>query len=234
MLTASYHHACHGDDNQILEVELLPGQTIHAENGSMSYMDASITMRTGTGNRAGILTLFKRKTAGEDILLSIFTNDADTPAKLGFSPPQPSRILNVQLLPDQPDIICQRRSYLAGHPDVCISMTTAPARTAAFASANLFMQRLYGQGEAFLTANGAIIHKVLEPGQTYLTEPAAVLAFEDSIEWGVKTSSNLANIIWSKEKFFILSLKGPGQLWIQSTATLDQHIKRHIASTRQH
>ena len=228
----SYSHQIYGDDNQVLEVELLPGQTIQAENGSMSFMDSEVSMRTGTGQKAGLMTLFKRKTAGEDILLSIFTNDGENPAKVGFSPPHPAKLLKMEIDPHKPNIVCQRRRYLAGHPDVAISLAVSPARTAAFTSANLLMQRLYGQGQAFLTANGAIIQAELGPDQTYLTDPSAILAFEDTVIWGVKTSNNLSNIIWSKEKIFLLSLQGPGTIWLQSTANLSHQIKQHISANR--
>ena len=230
----SYTHTVHGHDNQILEITLQPGQTIHAENGSMCYMTQDVRMRTGTGKGRGPLALLKRKTSGEGILLSIFENEGQQPATIGLSPSHPSRIFPIDIDDTNPaDIICKRSNFLAGHPDVRISLAVAPARAAAFANANLFMQRLQGQGQVFLAADGALVRKTLAQGETYITEPDALTAFEDSITWGVKTTTNPANILWSKEKIFLLSLEGPGTVWFHSTANLDKRIRTHLASLKQ-
>ena len=156
MPTHSYHHEIHGHDNQILEVNLTPGQTIHAENGAMCYMEQGITMRTGTGRNRGPFSLIKRKTAGEGLLLSIFSNQGEQPATVGLNPPGPAKIFPIEISPDKPDIICSRSNFLAGHPDIHITLAVAPARTAAFTSANLFMQRLHGQGQVFLILQSQI------------------------------------------------------------------------------
>lgn len=229
----NYSYSIHGHDNQILEITLNPNETIHAENGAMCFMEDSITMRTGTGPNRGPLSLFKRKTAGEGLLVSIFSNNTDHPAKVGFNPPEPAKVFPVTLSTDEPDIICRRTNFLAGHPDIHISLAVAPARTAAFAAADLFMQRLHGQGQVFLTANGALIERTLNPGETYLTEPTAITAFQDTVTWGVKTSKNLSNILFSKERMFILSLEGPGTIWFHSASNVERRLKDHFANQRQ-
>ena len=99
-----------------------------------------------------------------------------------------------------------------------ITIAVAPAKAAVFGKSELIMQRLHGLGQAFLTGNGAAVRKVLEPGETYLADAAAVLAFEDSVDYTAQIPGGLSNMMWSKENLFLLSLQGPGAVWFQSAS----------------
>ena len=98
----TYDYLLHGQDNQTLEIELQEHQSIHAENGAMSFMEQGITMTTGTGRQRGPLDLLKRKVSGESILLSIFTNEDIIPQRMGLSPHHPAHILPITLNPQGP------------------------------------------------------------------------------------------------------------------------------------
>ena len=213
-----YEHRTHGQDNQVLEVVLEPGQSMHTENGAMCFMEKGIRMHTGTGRKRSPWSIFKRKISGESILLSIFTNEGEDPASLGLNPAHPAHIASVTLDAGRPDIICQQGSFLAGHPDVRITMAVASVRTAFFGRGDLILQRLHGLGQAFLTGNGVIMEKTLEEGETYLTEPKAIAAFEDSVEYGTEMFQGGSNILWSRENLFALKLTGPGKVWFQSAS----------------
>ena len=218
MTPYEYDHTAHGMENQTLAITLEPGQSIHTENGAMSFMGHHITMSTGAGQRRGPLSLIKRKIAGEDMLVSIFTNEGHIPQRLGISPKQPAHILPITLDAGQPDLICRQGSFLAGHPDVAVSIALTSAKAAVFGNSNLIMQRLHGTGQAFLAANGAVIHKRLGPEELYLTEAEALLAFDDTLDYSTQVPKGLSNVLWSKERLFLLTLEGPGDVWFQSTS----------------
>ena len=222
----TYDYLLHGQDNQTLEIELQEHQSIHAENGAMSFMEQGITMTTGTGRQRGPLDLLKRKVSGESILLSIFTNEDIIPQRMGLSPQHPAHILPITLNPQGPDIICQKDSFLAGHPEVRVSAALASIKNTIFGSSNLIMQRLHGAGQVFLTGNGTVIERELETGETYLSEPAAIVAFQDTVEYNTRIPRGVSNVLWSREKLFLLSLTGPGRVWFQSTARFQGHNTR--------
>ena len=213
-----YDYVPHGMDNQTLEVTLKPGQSIHAENGAMSFMEDGITMSTGTGPSRGPLALFKRRISGETILINVFTNETDVPKHLGINPREPAHILPVELDASTPDLICRQGGFLAGHPDVRVTVAVAPAKAAVFGKSDLIMQRLHGLGQAFLTGNGAVIRKELGPGETYLADTAVLVAFEDTVDYTAQLPRGLSNIMWSKENLFLLSIQGPGTVWFQSAS----------------
>ena len=213
-----YDHISHGIDNQTLEIRLMPGQSIHAENGAMSFMEDGIAMSTGAGKGRGPLDIFKRKMAGESILLSIFTNESQTPRRLGLSPLRPAYIMPIELGAGQPDIICQPGGFLAGHPDVRITAALGSTKAAFFGKGQLIMQRLHGIGQAFLAGNGAIIQKRLDQNDTYLVQAEALVGFEDTVTYSTKIPSGLSNVLWSRERLFLLALEGPGTAWFHSTS----------------
>ena len=219
-ITHTYEFTQHGQDNQTLEVLLHPEQIIHTENGAMSWMETGITMTTGTGRKRGPWALFKRKLAGEELLLNIFTNHDIIPQHLGISPRDPNHILPIILRPGEPDIICQKQAFLAGHPDVRISAAIVSPKTTILGSSTLIMQRLHGQGHVFLTGHGAVISKQLEEEETWLTEPPALVAFQDTVEYGARLPRGMSNLVWNRENLFLLSLTGPGRVWFQSPARI--------------
>ena len=213
-----YAHARHGQENQILVVRLQPGQAIHTENGAMAYMDNAITMRTGAGKGRGIKGAVRRKMTGEDLLINIFTNHGHRDAHLGIAPPQPSHILPVAVSPVLPDIICHRHSYLAGHPDVRVSLVVNSAKTMFIGGASLTMQRLRGEGQAFIAANGAISQHYLAETDTFRAEAEAIAAFQDTVDYSVNMTKGLGNVLFGGERLFMLTLTGPGCVWFQSSA----------------
>ena len=224
-MTRTYKFTQHGQDNQTLEVILHPEQAIHTENGAMAYMETGITMTTGTGRKRGPWALFKRKLSGEELLINIFTNHDIIPQHLGISPRTPNHILPVILHPEEPDIICQKQTFLAGHPDVRVSANIVSPKTTFLGSSTLIMQRLHGHGHVFLTGHGAIIGKDLEEGETWLTEPPALVAFQDTVEYGARLPRGMSNLVWNRDNLFLLSLTGPGKVWFQSSARFLQ--KQH-------
>ena len=229
-----YEHICHGQDNQTLEVTLDPGQSIHTENGAMSFMGKNVRMTTGTGRRRGPWALFKRKLSGENLLINIFKNEGENPEKLGISPEHPAHIMAIELDAGRPDIICQKETYLAGHPDVRVSVSVVSLKATFFGNGNLIMQRLHGLGEVFLAGNGNIVEKNLEPGETYLTESKAILAYEESVEYSADLPEGISNMFWGKEKLFLLSLRGPGTVWFQSTSRWQKHQPIRVEPDNRH
>ena len=186
-------------------------------------MEKGIRMHTGTGRKRGPWSILKRKISGENVLLSIFTNEGEERALLGLNPAHPAHIQPVFLDADRPDIICQQGSFLAGHPDVRVTISVASIKTTVFGKGNLIMQRLHGLGQAFLTGNGVIMEKTLEPGEAFLTESRAIAAFEETVDYSTEMFGGGSNILWSKENMFALKLTGPGRVWFQSASQMPRH-----------
>ena len=228
LLPDGYRYACYGQDNQILEVELQPGETVHTENGAMSFMSHGITMDTGPGKKRGPFKLLKRAVAGEDLLINIFKNSDGQTQRVGISPKQPSHVLPIYLDASRPDIICHPGAYLAGHPNVHVSFAFNSVKAAFFGQSGFLMQKMTGVGQFFLACNGAIRERQLAPGETWRAELDAIAAFEDSVKYDTAMVRGFFNLLFGGEKIFMLTLEGPGTIWLQSASQFkvaETHIK---------
>ena len=205
-----------GWDNQMLELDLEPGQSIQAEKGAMTYMDDAIRMNTRFGEGTGLLGAIKRKLSGEGLLINEFVNDSNRRSLVALSPQRPSHIIMVPLSPARPDIVCRPDTFLAGSPDVAVSITRGAWGPALIGKSNLIMQRLHGDGEVFVVGNGAVVEKKLRPGQTVTADIQAIIAFESTVTHGARMLKGLKNQLFGGESLIIVTATGPGSVWFQS------------------
>ena len=147
-----------GDDFQAVTVTLDAGEAVRAEPGSMMFMEDGIEMDTSTGG--GLMSGLKRKLGGESFFITTFTNEGSRRAQVGFAADYPGKILPVDL--SRGEIMCQRDAYLCSTPDAEISVAfTRRLGAGFFGGEGFILQRIEGQGMAFLHASGTIVAREL-------------------------------------------------------------------------
>ena len=216
-----FDYSISGYENQVLQLQLQPGQRIQAEKGAMTCMDEHLEMQTTLGEKTGIFGALKRRVSGESILINEFHNPSEQSAYLVLSPQRPSHIVSLNLALDRPDLICRPDTFLAGHTSVKVSITRGAWGPAMLAAGNLIMQRLHGEGHVFITGNGAVLQRYLGPEQTLVADQDAVIAFDDSVSYRAGMIKGLANKLWGGESIIIVTATGPGNVWLQSLSRFE-------------
>lgn len=213
-----------GDDIQLVEVELDPNETVIAEAGSMVYMEEGIAFETRMGdgtepNQSLLGKLFQAGTrllTGESLFLTHFTQRGFGKAKVAFSAPYPGTIIPVDLKKIRGSLIVQKDGFL------CAAMGTKMTihfnqrfGTGLVGGEGFILQKLTGDGLAFIHAGGTVIEKTLL-NQTLRIDTGCIVAFEEGIDFNVERAGNLRSMIFGGEGIFLATLRGTGRIWIQS------------------
>jgi len=207
-------YTLHGDDFQAVTITLDAGEGIRAEPGSMMYMENGIEMDTSTGG--GLLSGIKRKFSGESFFITTFTNRGAQPAKVGFAADYPGKILPVDLT--RGDVLCQRNAYLCSASGIEVSVAFTKRLGAGFFGGEGFiLQRLTGDGMAFVHAGGYVIERELERGESLRVDTGCVVGFEATVEYDIQMIKGVKTMLFGGEGLFYATLKGPGKIWIQTT-----------------
>ncbi len=214
----------YGDDLQCVEITLDPDETVIAEPGGMMMMDGTIEMNTifGDGSKSqGIMDkLFsagKRVLTGESLFMTTYTHRAFGQGKVTFAAPYPGKILPLDLSDHQGKIICQKESFLCAAKGVSIGIAFQKRLGVGFFGGEGFiMQKLEGDGLAFLHAGGNIIKRTLHHGETLTVDTGCLVAISSGVDYDVKLQKGIKNSLFGGEGLFLVQLTGPGDVWIQS------------------
>lgn len=213
-----------GDDMQAVEIELDPGETVIAEAGAMNYMEEGINfeakMGDGTEADQGMLgKLFgagKRMIAGESLMITHFTNQGRGKQKVAFAAPYPGKIIPLNLAELGGEILCQRDGFLCAAFGTKLGIAfTQKIGTGFFGGEGFVLQKLQGDGLAFVHACGTIIRRDLR-GETLRVDTGCVVAFTPGIDFSIQRAGNLKSMIFGGEGLFLATLKGTGTVWMQS------------------
>ena len=213
-----------GDDMQIVEVELDPGEVVIAEAGSMNYMDDGITYEARMGDGSSpdeglmgkLLNVGKRVLTGESIFMTHFTNGAPRKRRVAFAAPYPGKIIPVDMRAVGGELICQKDAFLAAALGTRISITfTKRLGTGFFGGEGFILQLLRGDGMAFIHAGGTIVKKELQ-GETLRVDTGCLAAFTSGIDYSIERAGNLKSMFFGGEGFFLATLRGRGTVWLQS------------------
>jgi len=212
-----------GDDMQIVEIELDPGEVVIAEAGAMNYIEDGITYeaRMGDGTEAGglmgkLMGAGMRALTGESIFMTHFTNNARTKRRVAFAAPYPGRIIPIELASVGGSLICQKDAFLAAAYGTRLSIEFNKRIGAGFFGGEGFiLQRLEGDGKAFFHVGGTVIQKVLE-GETLHIDTGCIAAFTPSLDYSIERAGNLKSMVFGGEGLFLATLQGHGTLWLQS------------------
>jgi uncharacterized protein (TIGR00266 family) len=222
-----------GDDLQLLEVELDPGEGIRAEVGTMTYMEDGIEMQTDTGG--GILSGLKRAVTGESFFITTFINNANEIKHAAFAAPYPGKIVAFDLDAFNGQVLCQKDSFLCAARGTEIEVAFIKRIGAGlFGGEGFILQRLTGDGMVFTHAGGTVIEKDLKAGEHLRVDTGCLVAFATTVDYDIQFISGFKNALFGGEGLFLARLTGPGKVYLQSLpfARLVDRIKRGITFTQ--
>lgn len=192
-----------------LTVQLASGETLRAEAGSMVSMSTTIDLKSKTTGK-GLSGMFKAAVGGEGLFSSEFS--ASSAGEVVLAPPVPGDIIDMKI--NGQTIFCQGGAYLAGSPD--LDLSTQGSLKGLISGEGLFLQKISGHGDIFLSSYGAVTVKELGVGDTYIVDTGHMVAFEESVNYTIrKAAKGLMSTVLSGEGL-TCEFSGPGKVWIQS------------------
>ena len=204
-----------GDDLQLVEVELDPGEGVRGEAGTMTYMEEGIEMSTGTGG--GLLKGLKRAVTGESFFITSFINNGSDKSRVGFAAPYPGKIMPLDLGSLGGRFLCQKDSFLCAAAGIEIEVAfTKRIGAGLFGGEGFILQRLEGDGMAFVHAGGTLIEKDLADGETIRVDTGCVVGFHPSVDYDIQMVGGFTNSLFGGEGLFLTKLTGPGKIYLQS------------------
>jgi len=214
-----------GDDLQFVELELDPQEAVVAEAGGMMYMEDGIEMEIifgdGSQQNRGIMGALlgagKRLLTGESLFMTVFQNQGSGKKKVAFGAPYPGKIVPVHLAEVGGDLMAQKDAFLCAAKGVSISLGfNRKIGTGLFGGEGFIMQRLLGDGWAFLHAGGTIYERTLGPGETLRVDTGCVVAFARGVDFDIQFVGGIKSALFGGEGLFFATLRGPGRIWLQS------------------
>lgn len=214
-----------GNEMQYVEIELDPQEATVAEAGGMMYMDDGVVMETvfgdGSQQKSGILgTLMgagKRLLTGESLFMTVFMNQAYGKKRVAFAAPYPGKIIAMHLAELGGELVCQKDSFLCAAKGVSVGIAfQRKLGVGLFGGEGFIMQRLEGDGYAFVHAGGSIHERVLAPGELIRVDTGCLVALQASVSYDIEYVGKIKSAIFGGEGLFFATLRGPGKIWLQS------------------
>ena len=218
-----YH--IYGEEMQYVEIELDPQEAVVAEAGSFMMMDNGIQMQTifgdGSNQNEGFMgKLFsagKRMLTGESLFMTVFLNQYHGKRMVSFASPYPGKIVPIDLRQYKGKFICQKDAFLCAAKGVTVGIEfSKKLGRGLFGGEGFIMQKLEGDGMAFVHAGGTLARKVLGPGDVLKVDTGCIVGFEQTVDYDIEFIGGIKNTIFGGEGLFYATLKGPGTVYIQS------------------
>lgn len=215
----------YGEEMQCVEIELDPQETVIAESGSFMFMDEGIEMATVFGDgseRSGgffdkLMTAGKRLLTGESLFMTTFTNRQHEKQRVTFAAPYAGKIVALNLKDLGGKMICQKDAFLCSAKGVQIGIEfQRKLGTGLFGGEGFIMQKLEGDGMAFVHAGGYILERTLGVGETLKVDTGCIVAFTDRVDYDIQFVKGVRNMVFGGEGLFFATLRGPGKVWLQS------------------
>lgn len=215
----------YGDDIQCVEIELDPNEVVIAEAGSMMTMNQDIQMETifGDGSKQNegfmgkILGAGKRLLTGESLFMTAYAHTGEGKSHVTFAAPYPGKIIPMDLSKLNGKIICQKDSFLCAAKGVSVGLEFQKRLGAGFFGGEGFiMQKLEGDGMAFVHAGGVILEKDLKAGEMLKVDTGCLVAFTHEVDYDIQFVGGIKNTLFGGEGVFFAQLTGPGKVWVQS------------------
>jgi uncharacterized protein (TIGR00266 family) len=214
-----------GEEMQFVEVELDPGEAVVAEAGSMMYMDAVVEMETIFGDGASqggglvdsLVGAGKRLLTGESLFMTVFTNRGQGKRHVAFAAPYPGKILPMNLAEMGGEIVCQKDAFLCAAKGVSVDIALQKRiGVGLFGGEGFIMQRLTGDGLAFVHAGGTVVSRELAAGETLKVDTGCLVALAPGVDYDIQYVGSIKSAVFGGEGFFYARLSGPGTVWLQS------------------
>lgn len=218
-----YH--IHGEEMQCVEIELDPQETVIAESGSFMFMDEGIEMATVFGDGSGraqgffgkLMTAGKRLLTGESLFMTTYTNVVVGKQRVTFAAPYAGKIVALDLMQYGGKVICQKDAFLCAAKGVEVGIEfQRKLGTGLFGGEGFIMQKLEGDGMAFVHAGGYILERELAVGETLRVDTGCIVAFTQRIDYDIQFVKGIRNMVFGGEGLFFAQLRGPGKVWLQS------------------
>ncbi len=216
-----------GEEMQYVEIELDPEETAIAESGSFMMMDDGIQMQTifgdgsqrqgGGGILGKLLGAGKRLLVGESLFMTAFSNTSTGKRRVSFASPYPGKIipLDLQLLGGK--VIAQKDAFLCAAKGVSIGIDfQRKLGTGIFGGEGFIMEKLEGDGMAFVHAGGHVFERELQPGELVKIDTGCLVALTQTVNYDIQFVGGIRNTIFGGEGLFFATLRGPGKVWIQT------------------
>lgn len=216
-----------GEEMQYVEIELDPGETAVAEPGAFMMMDDNIQMETifgdgsqqpqGNGLLGKIFNAGKRLLVGENLFMTAFTNSGNGKKHVSFASPYPGKIIPLDLLRLGGRIICQKDAFLCAAKGVSIGIEfQKKLGTGLFGGEGFIMEKLEGDGMAFMHAGGHVFEKELQPRELVKIDTGCIVGFTGTVNYDIQFVGGIKNTLFGGEGLFFATLQGPGKVWIQT------------------
>jgi uncharacterized protein (TIGR00266 family) len=216
----------YGEEMQFVEIELDPQETAIAESGSFMMMEDGIQMQTifgdGSNEQEGgifgkLLNAGKRVLTGESLFMTAFTNIAGGKRRVSFAAPYSGKILPLDLMKLGGKVICQKDAFLCAAKGVSVGIEfQRRLGTGLFGGEGFIMQKLEGDGMAFVHSGGMVLEKQLTNDQVLKVDTGCVVAYTSTVNFDIELVGGIKNTIFGGEGLFFANLRGPGKVWIQS------------------
>ncbi|MBV6512039.1 MAG: TIGR00266 family protein [Ignavibacteriales bacterium] len=214
----------YGDDMQVIEVELDPGETVIAEAGVMNWMENGIEFeaKMGDGSDANegfmgkLLNVGKRVLTGESIFLTHFTNHGSGKKRVAFAAPYPGKIIPIDLTKFGGRLLCQKDSFLCAAKGTRTGIAfTQRFGAGLFGGEGFILQKLEGDGLAFIHAGGTIVKKELV-NDVLRIDTGCIVAFTDGLDYDIERAGGLKSMFFGGEGLFLATIRGTGTVYLQS------------------
>ncbi len=214
----------YGDDMQMVEIELDPMETVIAEAGAMNWMEDGIQFEAKMGDGSHpekslfgkLMDVGKRALTGESIFMTHFTNHGHGKKKVAFSAPYPGKIIPINLKELGGTIVCQKDSFLCAALGTQITIAFAKKLGAGFFGGEGFiLQKLMGDGLAFMHAGGTIIKKELK-NELIRVDTGCIVGFTETLDYDIQRAGNLKSMFFGGEGLFLATIQGTGTVYLQS------------------
>lgn len=215
-----------GEEMQYVEIELDPQETAVAEAGSFMMMDDDIQMETifgdgsqskGGGIMGKLFSAGKRLLTGESLFMTTYTNIGQGKKKVSFASPYPGKIIPLDLQQLGHRVTCQKDSFLCAAKGVAIGIEfQKKLGTGLFGGEGFIMQKLEGDGMAFVHAGGHVMARELQPGEVLKIDTGCIVAFTNTVNYDIQFVGGIKNTLFGGEGVFFATLQGPGTVWIQT------------------
>jgi len=215
-----------GEEMQCVEIVLDPAESVVAEAGSFMMMEDGIQMQTvfGDGSSSGpsglmgkLMGAGKRLLTGESLFMTIYTNQAYGRKSVTFAAPYPGRIIPLDLGSLGGRVICQKDSFLCAAKGVSVGIEfQRKLGTGFFGGEGFIMQKMEGNGLAFVHSGGYVMEKTLAPGETLRLDTGCLVAMTQTVQYSIEFVKGIKTAVFGGEGLFYATLRGPGKVWVQS------------------
>jgi uncharacterized protein (TIGR00266 family) len=214
-----------GEEMQYVEIELDPNETAVAESGAFMMMDDGIQMQTlfGDGSKpqqgllGKLMSAGKRMLTGESLFMTAFTNVGQGKKRVSFASPYPGKIIPLDLMELGGKVIAQKDAFLCAAKGVSIGIEfQRKLGTGLFGGEGFIMEKLEGDGMAFVHAGGHVFEKTLQPGELLKIDTGCLVAYTQTIDYDIQFVGGIKNTLFGGEGLFFATLRGPGKVWIQT------------------